>query len=916
MLLKFLADKNPDYVAMAIDGPAKNLKRRELFADYKITRKPTPEDFFPQEKRIMQIVRAMGISVIALPGYEADDIMATIAERFATPDMKVVLISRDKDLDQLVCENVVLYDPMKDETFDPAAIEAKKGYPPSKAVEVQTLMGDTIDNIPGVPGVGPKTAVKLILKYGSADGVIAHADEQTPKLKENLKAAADTIDMSRQLVTLGRDIPLELSLDDLTKKPADPDISKIFKELDFQRLVDKFSKTPKAAAPAPKKAAKQPHDDSPLFAAMMPTASESASEKSAAAKDDAPPTTGDTAASDNDEDNGEDNLSIAADFDYQLIDTPEALAELAGKLKNVTRLSFDTETTSVRAMNCDLVGISLSWEVGRGYYIPVRAPLTATTLDIDAVRNAVGAALADLKIEKIAHNLKYDEIVLTNNGFEIAGPIFDTMIAAHVLDSTRMTYKMDALAADLLGHRCIPISDLIGTGKKQTTMDTVPTDIVTVYAAEDAEVTFRLAEKLRPMLAAENLDSLFNDLEMPLLPVLTDMERTGIRVDPQMLKTMEVQLSKQADALREQIIDAAGRQFNVDSPRQLAVILFDEMDLPVVKKTKTGPSTDSGVLEELASTCSEQTNLPELVLDYRKLTKLISTYLKRLTECINPQTNRVHTSFHQASVATGRLSSSDPNLQNIPIRTEQGRLIRSAFVADDGCVLLAADYSQVELRMLAHFCQDPTLLQAFADDQDIHRIVAAEVFSKSPDDITSDERGVAKTVNFGIIYGQTAFGLAKTLRIPRGEAGDFIKRYKQRFPKIDEFLQQCIEEAKANGYVETIFHRRRKIPEIDAPNPQRRNAAERLAINSVVQGSAADLIKQAMINIAKIIRDNPAQNPAKMLLQIHDELVFEVPQDSVEQQREMITAEMTSAIKLSVPLKVDVGVGQNWMLAK
>jgi len=494
-------------------------------------------------------------------------------------------------------------------------------------------------------------------------------------------------------------------------------------------------------------------------------------------------------------------------------------------------------------------------------------------LELDAVREAIAPALADPKIEKIAHNLKYDKIVLANAGFEICAPIFDTMIAAHVLDSTRMTYKMDALAMDLLQHRCIPITDMIGSGKKQTTMDTVPTDMVATYAAEDAEVTFRLAEKLRPMLAAENLDALFHNLEMPLLPVLADMERAGIRVDPQMLKTMEVELSKQADALREQIIEAAGRMFNVDSPKQLAVILFDELELPVVKKTKTGPSTDSGVLEELAATCGQQTNIPALVLDYRKLTKLISTYLKRLTESINPKTNRVHTSFHQASVATGRLSSSDPNLQNIPIRTEQGRLIRSAFVADEGFVLLAADYSQVELRMLAHFCQDPTLLQAFADDQDIHRIVAAEVFSISPEDVTSDQRGVAKTVNFGIIYGQTAFGLAKTLRIPRGEAGEFIKRYKKQFPKIDEFLGQCIEEAKANGYVETIFHRRRKIPEIDAPNPQRRNAAERLAINSVVQGSAADLIKQAMINIAKIIRDDSEKYPAKMLLQIHDELV-------------------------------------------
>jgi DNA polymerase-1 len=445
-------------------------------------------------------------------------------------------------------------------------------------------------------------------------------------------------------------------------------------------------------------------------------------------------------------------------------------------------------------------------------------------------------------------------------------------------------------------------------------MDAVPTETVAPYAAEDADIALRLAALLRPQLEAEGLDELFNNLEMPLLPVLADMERTGIRVDCQQLKAMSVELSGEADRLHDQIIDAAGRPFNPDSPKQLGEILFEVLGFPVVKRTKTGPSTDSGVLEQLASEHADKPAIPALILEYRKLTKLIGTYLKALGECIHPSTERVHTSFHQAGTATGRLSSSDPNLQNIPIRTEQGRRIRSAFVADEGCQLLAADYSQVELRMLAHFCRDETLMQAFADDQDIHAIVAAEVFGVPLAEVSPEQRSRAKGVNFGIIYGQTAYGLARGLQIPRKEAADFISTYHRRFPRIREFLDDCIQQAKENGYVETIFKRRRNITEIDARNPQARAAAERLAINSVVQGSAADLIKQAMVNLDRRIRED--EHPARMLLQIHDELVFEIPVADVESEQAMIVEEMTGAIDLAVPLKVDVGVGDSWLDAK
>jgi DNA polymerase-1 len=884
MLLKFIAERQPTYIAMAVDGPRSELKRTEIFPQYKAHRPPPPEGFQPQEKRIFQIVEALGMQILRAKGYEADDVMASLAERFASDNLQVVLVSRDKDLDQLVTDNVLLYDPMKDETFDAAAIEAQKGYPPSKAVEVQTLMGDSTDNIPGIPGVGIKTAAKLIARYGSAEAVLAAADEQTPKLRENLQTHAEGLALTRKLVTLKRDVSIDLDLQSLKLENLRyADARPIFAELGFTRLVaqiDKLggaNKTPATAKPSSEVTTK-------------PEVSTTSDKPSLA-----PP-----------------KFTTAADFDYRLVDTPEALAAVVADLKGVARLAVDTETTGTHPMWCSLVGVCLAWQPGRGVYIPVRGPLGATTLDEQLVQEMLAPILADEAVEKIGHNLKYDQIVLENAGYELGGRMFDTMIAAHVLDSSRLSYKMDALAWDLLGHKCIPITDIIGRGKKACTMDTVPTDAVSVYAAEDADVTLRLADALGPMLQAEGLNELFENLEMPLMPVLAEMERTGIKVLPQTLKKMQTELSRQADTLHDQIIAAAGRKFNPDSPKQLAEILFTEKALPVVKKTKTGPSTDSSVLEQLAAEHNDP--LPALVLDYRKLTKLISTYLVALGECILPRTGRVHTSFHQAAVTTGRLSSSDPNLQNIPIRTERGRQIRSAFVADEGRLLLSADYSQVELRILAHFCQDPTLLAAFAEDRDIHQIVAAEVFSVPLEEVTPDQRSRAKTVNFGIIYGQTGFGLARTLRISRREATEFINRYRWRFPKIDEFLRTCVDKAKADGYVETIFGRRRKIVDIHSGNQQSQAAAERLAINSVVQGSAADLIKQAMVNISR--RIHRERRPSKMLLQIHDELVFEIPSDDVPAEREMIVEEMTGAIKLSVPLKVDVGIGDNWMDAK
>jgi len=886
MLLRLLQERKPDYIAMAIDGPAEQLERRRIDPDYKVTRKPMPDDLPPQIDRILQIVRTIGVPVLEAEGHEADDILATAVERLAGPDVQVVLVSRDKDLDQLIGPHAIMYDPMKDEEIDAEALAAEKGYRPDQAVEAQALMGDSTDNVPGIPGVGPKTAAKLIAQYGSAEAVLEHADELSPKLAENVRAFAEQLPVTRELVTLRRDVPVELDLESMRIQNVRLARARpLFEELGFNRLLERLGEADGHAGKPPA------HGKETDTAVAANAGAGAAVEHPARPGGEAGPTT-------------------AADFAYRCVDTPEGLAALGEELAAARRIAVDTETTSTHPLQAELVGVSLAWRAGEGVYVPVRGPLGATVLPVDAVRDALAGPLADERVEKVGHNLKYDLHVLRRAGLEVRGPLFDTMVAAHVLDSTRATFKLDALAMELLGHRCIPIEELIGRGRGQLTMDAVDVAAVAPYAAEDAEVALRLADVLAERLQAEGLAGLVRDLEMPLLRVLQEMEWTGVEVAPARLKEMEVELSKQADALRARAIDAAGRDFNPDSPKQLAEVLFEDLRLPVIKRRKTGPSTDSSVLEELAATHE----LPGLILDYRQLTKLLSTYLRALAGCIDPRTGRVHTSFHQAGTATGRLSSSDPNLQNIPIRTDVGRRIRSAFVAPAGRLLLSADYSQVELRVLAHLCGDETLTAAFHADQDIHRTVAAEVFHVPLAEVTAAQRARAKTVNFGIVYGQTAYGLARTLRIPRGEAAEFIQAYRQRFPQIDAFLQDCIAQAKAHGYVETILGRRRRMGEIDARNPQRRAAAERLAINSVVQGSAADLIKRAMVNIARRIAAE--RRPARMLLQIHDELVFEVPAEALDAERAMIVEEMTGAVELSVPLKVDVGVGANWMEAK
>lgn len=885
-LLTFLSKKKPDLLAMAADGPIAMLKRKKQYANYKVSRKPMPSDLPPQVERIADIVAQMGIPVLQIPGYEADDIIATMVKRFASHNVDVVMISRDKDLDQVVGPNSVLYDPMKDETLDAQTLRKQKGYGSDKAIEVQTLTGDSTDNIPGIPGVGPVKAAKLIEQFGSADEVVKHADELTPGLRKAIVENADNIPLARSLVTLDTDVPLDLTLDALRFEGIRGEVVRpIFEELGFDRLLDQLDRMG-VGHPAPTEGA-------PSRRAFPTSLFDQADEQA--------PTP---------QPKGEAGMTCAKDFQYQLVDTSTKLDGVVSRVSQAKRISFDVETTSTDSMRCELVGISLAWNGGSAVYLPIKGPLGSCCLDLDEVRRKIGPILANETIEKIAHNAKFDMMVLANVDIPVGGPIFDTMVAAHVLDSSRATFKLEPLVAEYVNHRCIPISDLIGRGRNQITMDRVPMDRTAIYAAEDADVTLRLSDALRGRLGEQGLAELMTNLEMPLLRVLVEMELTGIRVDPDALVGLEEDMSAQAQDLRLRIIECAGRDFNPDSPKQLATVLFEDLALPVGRKTPTGPSTDSSVLEEL----SDLHELPALVLEYRKLTKLLGTYLGSLRECIHPETRRVHTSFHQAGTVTGRLSSSDPNLQNIPIRTELGRRIRGAFVADPGCVLMSADYSQVELRMLAHFCGDELLRSAFERDLDIHAAVAAEVFGVPLNEVTSEQRSRAKTVNFGIIYGQTAFGLARTLGIGRTQAQEFIDAYHHRFPRIEEFLQECIRHAKKYGYVTTILGRRRSITGLHAGNPQERSAAQRLAINSVVQGSAADLIKQAMLNIDRQIKARSM--PAKMLLQIHDELLFETPEDSIDAHREMIVHEMTSAIKLSVPLKVDVNIGRNWMEAK
>ncbi len=859
MLLNLLRDRSPDLLAMVMDVSDKTVFRKEIDPEYKANRDPPPEDLPAQADRIVSILQAVGVPILRMERFEADDIMATLTSRFADEDLNIVLVSKDKDLEQLLSERVVLYDPGKDEVITPERLFETKGWTPEQVIDVQTLTGDSVDNVPGVPGIGPKTAAKLIAKYGSAAGVVEHADELTPKQRDNVKAFVPQLDTTRQLVTLRDDVPIEFDLQQADCQRFDWSAAgPIFEELGFRRLLE-----------------------------QLPTQSE----VGAAARADS---------------------STLDGGDYQLVNTPEQLDEFTAALGKQSAFAVDTETTSVSAIDAELVGLSFSWEAGRGYYVPVRSFL-GQPLSPDLVRQRLGPVLANPETLKVGQNLKYDLTVLRLAGMPVAGPLFDTMIAAFVLDPTRTSYKLDKLVLDLLDHSMIPISDLIGKGRNQQTMDQVPLERVSEYAAEDADYTWRLKELFEPRLRGSDREALFNDIEMPLVSVLTEMEISGISLDVDFLAGMSKELATRVGELTRQARDAAGMGFNLDSPKQLGEVLFDKLKFRVVKKTKTSRSTDADTLETLARETDHP--LPTLMLDYRELQKLRNTYVDALPAARSKRTGRIHTSYHQTGAVTGRLSSSEPNLQNIPVRTELGRQIRRAFVPRSGDkVLIVADYSQIELRVLAHFCEDEELTRAFVEDRDIHAFVAAQINGVDLTDVTKEMRGRAKAVNFGIVYGQTAFGLSQTTGLPRGQAQQFIDDYFDRYPRIRGFIDQCVADAKRDGFVRTILGRRRPIENIESRNRTARAQAERLAVNTVVQGSAADLIKLAMINLHRRIHEEGL--PLRMLLQVHDELVCEGPRDEAPRLGGIVVEVMGSAMKLRVPLKVDVNLGDNWLEAK
>ena len=905
MLLKTLRELRPDYLAVAIDVSGdRETFRSEMYPQYKANRDEAPEDLGPQIERCIALLGEAGIPVIGAAGFEADDVIATLTSRLtgADDDLRVRLVSKDKDLQQLLrTGRVEMYDVHTDNLLDADRLLEEKGIAPGQVIDMLALMGDTVDNVPGVPGIGPKTAAQLIAQHGTLDELLAHADEIKGKRGENIRASADTLDLSRRLVTLRHDAPVELALDDASVGSFTLDrLAPVLRELGFNRYQEELRELIGGETEA----------------GVRAPATGGAGGFAGGLFDSVPEASG----------------RPRTDADYRCVRTGEALGELAAALREAGRFAVDTETTAIRPMRADLCGLSFATEPGAGWYVPVRAPEGEETLGADEVLGALGPLLEDPALAKCGHNLKYDAIVLRRAGVELRGIAFDSMVASYLVDASRSSHSLDALALALLQHECIPISELIGTGKSQRRFDEVPLELAAPYAAEDADISLRLMRALDPELDRLGMRALFRDVEAPLVGVLAELEWNGIRVDAEELDRQAARLSERIDELRAQIADSAPRGFNPDSPKQLASILFNKPDdeepglgLKPGKRTKTGYSTDVEVLERLASDPDVASPTPGLILEYRRLTKLVGTYLTALKEEINPETGRVHASFNQTVAVTGRLSSSDPNLQNIPIRTDVGREIRRAFVAPEGRALIAADYSQIELRLLAHLSKDEALIEAFHAGEDIHRAVAAQIHGVAPEDVTRPQREGAKMVNFGIVYGITPFGLARRLKVEQAEAAQIIDDYKARFAGISTFLAECVAQAEREGSVETILKRRRPIPDIHARNPQRRALGERLAINSVVQGSASDLIKLAMVDLHDRLSPHgrralegpgPEIEGVRMLLQIHDELVFEAGESEAEAARDLVVDRMQSAMDLAVPLRVDASISRDWFEGK
>ena len=842
MLMKVVRDEQPDHLAVIFDAKGPTF-RTEIYPEYKANRAAMPEDLVPQIPVIKELVRAFNMPALEQPGYEADDIIATLAHRFAAKGMQVTVVTGDKDLMQVVSDQVRMLDTMKDKVFGPAEV-AERFCSPQQVVEIQALAGDSSDNVPGVPGIGEKTARQLIEQFGDIETLLASLDQLKGRRRENLETFADQARLSKQLVTLVKDLPLKIDYEDFALSEPDREaLTTLFKECEFHALLQEFSSDQRTSTE-----------------------------------------------------------------DYRCVLTKSDLDKLVDALRDAGRFAFDTETTSLNPHVADLVGLSFAVKPEEAWYLPIghRYLGVPDQLSRKHVIAALRPLFEDPQLAKVGQNLKYDILVMARAGVEVAGDLSDTMLASYLANPAARSHGMDSLAAELLGYRTISYSEVAGSGRNQVGFEEVEIDKATTYAAEDADITLRLYEKLMPMVDETEQGPLLNDVEMPLLSVLVDMERTGVRIDADFLGSLSAEMAGKLASLETEIHEAAGGPFNVASPKQLGEVLFERLKLPKGKKTKTGWSTDVEVLTKLA----EDHKVAAQVLEYRSLAKLKGTYTDALPKLIHPETGRIHTSFNQAVTATGRLSSSDPNLQNIPIRTEEGRRIREGFIPSEGNLLLSADYSQVELRVLAHMADVAGLKESFLQGEDIHRRTASEVLGVFPDMVSDEQRRQAKAINFGVIYGISAFGLARQLSINRREAQEFIDRYFERYPAIRTFMDACIEEAREHQYVTTLLGRRCAIPEINSKNGAVRGYAERNAINYPVQGSAADIIKVAMVKIARRLPEEGLQ--AKMVLQVHDELVFDVPAGEVEALTTLVREEMMQAMPLDVPLVVDIGVGKNW----
>lgn len=853
MLRKLLKDEQPDRVAVVFDAKGKTF-RNDIYPEYKANRPPMPDDLRVQIEPLHQIIEAQGLPLIVVPGVEADDVIGTMSQQASEQGYQVLISTGDKDMAQLVNANVSLINTMNNHFMDEASVVEKFQVKADQIIDYLALMGDSSDNIPGVPKVGPKTAAKWIGEFGSLQGVMENAADFKGKIGEYLRESLEFLPMSYELATIKLDCDTGVSIDQLEQRQGDPAaLAAFYREFGFTRWYDETDSVDAA---------------------------------------------------------GEQPLAPQVDADYECVLDQTSFDRWLKRLRQADSFAVDTETTSIDYMQAELVGISLCLEAGKACYIPLTHSYEGAPeqLDKSGVLAALKPVLEDPEIGKIGQNIKYDAHIFIAEGIRLRGIAHDTMLESYVLNSTASRHNMDALAKYYLDRDTIHYQDIAGKGAKQKTFDQIELEQASDYAAEDADITLQLHQVLGAGLRQdEKLHRVYRDIEMPLVDVLLDVEQNGVLIDPDMLEKQGREVDRQLQQVEQAIYQLAGEVFNLSSPKQIQEILFEKLELPVLRKTPKGqPSTAEDVLEELAA----DYEIPALILEHRSLNKLMSTYIDKLPQEINARTGRVHTSYQQAVASTGRLSSTSPNLQNIPVRTAEGRRIREAFVAPAGCKILALDYSQIELRIMAHLSADESLLNAFAQGLDVHRATAAEVFGANLDQVNADQRRAAKAINFGLIYGMSAFGLGKQLNIGRNEAQQYVDTYFERYPGVKRYMEETKQRARDQGYVETVFGRRLYLPDIKARNANVRQYAERTAINAPMQGTAADIIKRAMITVQGWIAEN--SDACKMIMQVHDELVFEVAESEIERSRDRIAELMTGAAELSVGLEVDAGVGQNW----